>query len=764
MAVHLSSHQPRLRLIGGALFVAAVVAAALALDATVVATVTTVLGAVAGVLGVWLPLRQRTPQAEGVAAGPPRRSVTAPTGDAPRVLHGRETELARLRSALARPGGRFRVLAGLGGVGKSALALALHEHAAARRGRSAWWISARTPETFADGIVHVAETLGATPADADELRAGTARARDLWWELLSRARRGWLLVIDDADELRVLGALDGTGWLRPSGQGLVLVTSRVGSPHPWGRAAEVIRLGPLAEGPAAQMLLDLTGGGSEAAARRLARRLGGLPLALKVAGSDIGWEFSRWESLADYESALDAGDVTGLLHVDRGVGGPPDPRQVPATTFEISLASLTGEGLPHATPLLRLLSCYAPNLPIPVDLLACEAVDALLGGPADEAGRQRHLHTALRGLAQLSLVAEGHLERHGTRIRTASLHPLVSEASRSRAAGAPHQAAVEAVVAALAPLRSDDSRTWPLAAIVSPHVRQLLDTSLAYLDDEHLTALLDVAARLVAAAAWSGAADASGQLASHALARTTPLDEDHPARLNLRAELAWATGRNGDWDTARTMLASVLRTWESQADPPPLPVLDVRHKLAWSIGRTGDWESTRARLTAVGEARRRLLGADHPDTLHTRCCLAWAMWRTGSPAEAEAEYRSVIADRRAVLGDDHVEVLDAYHSLAEGYVLDNRHEEAEAVLRTVVAARARLLGPDHPETLDNCPRYWLGRALQGQGRHAEATDLLERLLREQTRWFGVDHPATAATRACLTGRPGTTGTDTTDAR
>ncbi|GHJ07026.1 ATP/GTP-binding protein [Micromonospora humidisoli] len=744
------------------------VAVATALDDKILATVNTALGtvtgvlaAVAGVLGVWHTLRQGATQAAGGGASSARRSVTAPTGDAPRVLHGRETELVRLRTALARPEGRFLVLAGLAGVGKSALALALHEHAAARRGGSAWWISARTPETFTDGLVHVAQTLGASPADMDELRAGTARARDLWWELLSRVRRGWLLVIDDADELRVLGALDGTGWLRPSRRGLVLVTSRVGSSHLWGRTAEVIRLGPLAEGPAARMLLDLAGGGNEAAARRLAHRLGGLPLALRVAGSAVAWEFSRWDSLAAYESALGSGDATGLLHVDRGAGGPADPRQVPATTFELSLASLTEGGLPHATPLLRLLSCYAPNLPIPVGLLACETVNALLGGPTDEAGRQRHLHTALRGLAQLSLITEGRPERNGAWPRTASLHPLVSEASRSRTVGAPHQVAVEAVVAALDPLRSDDSRTWPLAAVVSPHVRQLLDTSPAYLDEEHLAALLDVAARLVAAAAWSGAADASGQLASHALARVTPLPEDHPSRLNLRAELAWATGRNGDWDAARAMLAALLRTWESQADPPPLNVLDVRHKLAWAVGQTGDWESARAGLTAVGEARRRLLGTDHPDTLHTRCCLAWATWRTGSPAEAEAEYRRVIADRRAVLGDDHVEVLDAYQSLAEGYVLDDRHEEAEAVLRMVVARRVRLLGPEHPETLDNCPRYWLGRALQGQGRHVEAADILRRLLQEQIRWFGVDHPATAATRARLTGQ---LGTDAIDAR
>ncbi|MEV6800442.1 tetratricopeptide repeat protein [Micromonospora rifamycinica] len=747
--VHFSFRRARFRAVGGVVVVVAPVVAGLLLDAQVVGSIAGLLGAVAAVLGVWLPQRRAGQRQAGRrgGSGPARRSVTAPVGDAPLVLRGREAQMARLRAALARPAERFVVVAGLAGVGKSALALALYAHAADRRGRHTWWVSARTPETFVDGIVAVAELLGADATDVEILRAGNGRAHDVFWELLSQADRGWLLIIDDADEFGVLGALDGTGWIRPSRRGLVLVTSRINSGHLWGHAADVITLGPLAEEPATLVLLDLVDGGSAAQARSLARRLGGLALALRVAGSDIGWEFSRWESFASYERALESEDVTDVLRLDGGVDGPPEPRRALETTFELSLTSLGEAGVPYATPLLRLLSCYTPHLPIPVSLLTCAAVRSLLDDPARDA--DRHLHRALRGLAQLSLVTEGHLERGGTRTKTVSLHPLVSETSRSQASGGTHRVAVDAVVTALDPLRADDSRTWPLAAVLIPHVRQLLATSTPYLGEEHHAGLLDAAARLVAAAAWSGATVTSEQLAVDALTHTTSLGDDHTSRLNLSAELAWAIGRNGRWDTARAMLTSLLGVWERQTDPPLLAVLDVRHKLAWATGKTGSWEPARTQLAAVARQRRHVLGDDHPDTLHTRCCLAWAMWRTGSGTEAEAEYRRVIADRRQVLGDDHVEVLDAYYSLAEGYVLDGRHEEAETVLRTAIAHRDRILGYGHPETLDNCPRYWLGRALQGQGRYAEASELLGILLREQTALFGADHPATAAIRARL---------------
>jgi len=751
-----------LLVIGGVAVAVMAVASSLLLDAQVIGSVAGVLGTAVTCLGVWPQARRilRQRASSRAVSGSARQSVAAPVGNAPTTLHGRQAELSRLRAALARPSGRFTVLAGLGGVGKSALALALHAHAAGRRGRHTWWISARTPETFTEGLVVVAEFLGAgTAADADSIRAGAGRARDRFWELLSQARRGWLLIIDDADDISVLGALDGTGWLRPSRRGLVLVTSRVSSTHLWGHAADVIEVGPLADGPAARMLLDLADVGSEPQARSLAQHLGGLPLALKLAGSNLGWEFSRWDSFSAYERALESMDVADVLDMDGALGGVPDPRQAVMTTFELSLDSLRGAGLPQATPLLRMLSCYAPGLPIPVSLLETDAVYRLLDSPPGSADGRRHLYAALRGLARLSLVNERHLERDGVRTKAVSLHPLVSETNRShlRRGGnattvrTPHQVSADVVVTALEPLRSDDSRTWPLAAILIPHVRQQLATSTAYLGEEHLARLLEAAARLVAAAAWSGAAGDSEQLAIDALACTGPLGDDHVSRLNLRTELAWATGRNGRWEAAHTMLTSVLDVWMTQADPPLLNVLDVRHKLAWSIGKTGNWALAHTQLAAVCALRRRMLGGDHPDTLHTRCCLSWAMWRTGLRAEAEVGYREVIADRRAVLGDDHIEVVDAYHSLAEGYVLDGYHVEAEQLLRAVIADRDRILGPEHPETLDSRPRYWLGRALQGQGRDSEAADVFASLLKKQATMLGADHPATVDTRTLLAG-------------
>jgi Mrp family chromosome partitioning ATPase len=71
-------------------------------------------------------------------------SVAPPTGRLPSV-RGRHELLQQLRHFLRKPDGRVQVLAGMGGVGKSTVALALADYAGRRgwRGpRLMWWVSA----------------------------------------------------------------------------------------------------------------------------------------------------------------------------------------------------------------------------------------------------------------------------------------------------------------------------------------------------------------------------------------------------------------------------------------------------------------------------------------------------------------------------------------------------------------------------------------------------------------------------------------------
>ncbi|WP_199926088.1 ATP-binding protein, partial [Streptomyces sp. NRRL S-495] len=196
-------------------------------------------------------------------AAPPAVAVTVtpPLGlrDPGRPLRGREETLERLEAELAAdPGaeGRLLALCGMGGCGKTAIALEI----AARRsaaGCRVWWVEARNGPALEAALRAVARQAGVTQEELE--RGDTA---DLLWSRLARLDTPWLLVVDNADDPALLdgpGALSaGTGWIRPAtGPGAVLVTTRDSTRATWGQVARL------------HLLRPLTGGRLDAAARIL---------------------------------------------------------------------------------------------------------------------------------------------------------------------------------------------------------------------------------------------------------------------------------------------------------------------------------------------------------------------------------------------------------------------------------------------------------------------------------------------------------------
>ena len=162
--------------------------------------------------------------------------------------------------------------------------------------------------------------------------------------------------VDDVDALQVKGssASDGTGWLRPTKSGLIVVTSRVADPGVWGWHGQLHSVSCLDERDGARMLQALAPhAGSEQEAMALSHRLGGLPLALHHAGSYLASPFTPEHSFAAYRTALDKRFAQML-------GGNSDSRSVVTTAWEISLDALAIGGKPQARPLLRVLSCFEP--------------------------------------------------------------------------------------------------------------------------------------------------------------------------------------------------------------------------------------------------------------------------------------------------------------------------------------------------------------------------------------------------------------------
>jgi hypothetical protein len=503
---------------------------------------------------------------------------------------GREQVIDELAGLALAPPGHVIVVAGLGGSGKSTVARAVAARAVAQD-RRAWWVPAADAVSVTQLLLGLAGELGASAGQVDDALAGRLNPSDVLWRQLENIP-GWVLVLDNADNPAALTAGDrpvhsGSGWLRPSAAGLVLVTSRVGDAQRWGPVARIIRLDSLDQADGAQVLLDLApDAGNRAGAESLSDHLGGLPLTLHQAGSYLASEFAAEVTFGQYRRALSArfGELLGRGEEDRA--------KVIAT-WELSLDALQAQGTGQARLLLRVLSCFASAVPVPPLLLDREVL-------ADMCGSTAGAEDGLSGLSSAGLISTTASPRAGARA-SVKVHPLVAQTIRYRAGDALPEslrAAVRLLSAAVGKLRYDDPGQAADWLLLVPHLRALLSSDASMPADAEAS-LADAAARISLALVWGGSYVAALAVAESGLTRRHGLAEDNEKVLELRRCLATAS-LAVPWPLPRCRVRIPAGPRRRAAGPgrrppqhPGHPVRDRRR-----AGRPGQGRRRRGRIPA----------------------------------------------------------------------------------------------------------------------------------------------------------------------
>ena len=403
--------------------------------------------------------------ADAVARAQPRPPGMLPDiWNVPHLRNPNFTEagqrLTDLRDALR--SGRPAALAGLGGVGKTQLAV---EYAYRYAGDYAivWWLRAEQAATLAADYAALAAALDLPQKDAAKQPVIITAVRDAL-----RHRSDWLLVFDNANAPKEI-----RDYL-PDAGGHVLITSRYGA---WGGVAQAVPVKKWSPEVAAEFLLKRTGQADAAAAGELARELDYLPLALEQAAAYID---SAGQTFAGYLTIFREHPVEVFKHSEPGTDYP----ATVATTWELSFQRLAKESLAGAA-LLQLCAFFAPDH-IPRDMIAAGAEH--LPEPLRAAvGDALTFDDAVSGIRRYSLLdtdSEANLSVH--RLVQAVIRDRLDEPGRQQWA----EAAVNAVNTAF-PNDSDDVRTWKECNRLLPHA--IATTDLA----EPLAIGLEAAARLL---------------------------------------------------------------------------------------------------------------------------------------------------------------------------------------------------------------------------------------------------------------------------
>ncbi len=662
------------------------------------------------------------------------------------------------------------VLHGIGGIGKTTVALEI-AHRALARGVTTWWVPADNADRMRAALYAVAFAAGAQDNDFDH-----AHPADVLWRCLNSLQRPWLLVVDNADDPTALGGesrvlADGVGWLRPPThrQGTVVVTSRDGRVEQWAPWVQLRHVPTLEPDSGADMLMDLApDAGERGDARALAVALGGLPLALELAGRYLASAATdplppadRAVSFAAYRSSLDQ-RLVELQMSEHGSDHPGENRRALSTTWEMSVDLLTRQGHDLARPLLRLIACFAAA-PLPYQQVIRPEI--LQQSPLFPNATPARLSRCLRALAGLGMVVvETTTARDGPPETPTGLgawsglltmHPLVRAATRANMRLGDEPATLvklvtDLLVAATDGLDPGNATDWPRWAALAPHCLAVLDLVTA---ESPTTAQTSSAALLPARrAAWyrymAGLyQQAEADFRTILDVATGVVGETHPDRLDVRNNLARCIRETGRGHLAESEFRSVLDVARDHlGDEDPLTI-NIRINLARTIRESGRSAAAEAEFRSIVETARQALGEDHPDTLVAWGNLAVTLREQGRYTEAEADYRAVLAAWRRSFPEEDLTTLDIRYELAETMRQGGSPQAAEEEYRAILATAELVYGSEHPNTL--IIRHGLARALQASGRPEAARAELRHVLQFRQSRLGAEHPFTKATQEAL---------------
>ena len=533
-------------------------------------------------------------------------------------VRGRDGLLELLAERMSHPSGDYQVLAGLGGVGKTTVALALSKMAVSE-GRPSWWVSGADASTLMASMMALAAELGAPTGHVAEAYSGLRNPADVLWEHL-RQRSGWVLVIDNADDLEALRlgdspVADGNGWLRPSTVGLVVVTSRISGQQSWGRCGVIHHLQPLGEADGAHALLDLAGSaGTEADAARLSARLGSLPLALHQVGCYLASPFAPDRSFRAYLENMER-THPGRPGASAGEGS------VVLSTWEASLDSLSRQGREQARALLQVLACFAPSVAIPPLLLDHGTLGEVCDGKGESA-----VQPGLEALLSVGLI-DVQTAEHQENSFAATVHPLVAQASRLNAGTEIAVTAARLLEKATGQLRHDLPGDWPQWGSLVQHMSEMLVIPPEILGERGTSMLANATARTCHALTWSGSYGRSETLADAVLGYAGDLPIAREV-LYLRFQHTMAVAFQGRHAQAERGYRDLITDQSAALGPTDPDVVAAR----FEIVQQGRYPQAEEELRVVIPVMQAVLGADNRYTMQACSDLGLAIAKQGRHA------------------------------------------------------------------------------------------------------------------------------------
>lgn len=615
----------------------------------------------------------------------------------------------------------FQVISGVGGVGKTQIAIE-YAHRFVEQYDRAWWINCEDETLIDDQISAFAVQLGLVDVGSSTAVAVQSVARYL------RGHDRWLLVFDNVTNLESI-------WRRlPEGPGHVLITARSGG---WNRnASGAIEINIMKRPDSIQLLRTYVASLDDDRVNQLAEALGDLPLALTQAGSFLA---DTGTPVSEYLEILSR-DTRSILG-EGAVGTYPRPLVATIRQSMRRLRDLDSS----AVTIAQICSLLAPDPilvkwvtePVPVDHVSPDG--PLRGLFIISQEDPITLRRAVGRLNNLGLAKSdsGTLRMH--RLTQAIIREDMPAADRAKLLSD-----VQILLAMKYPGDPDDARNWPGWARLLPH---LIATHAEESGNRNLRSLM------VESSWWlliRGDVRAGLEL-SQDLYQKWSENLGPSDLLTLRAATIYARALRdlGEYVESVAVGRDSLQRYRHATGNNDSATLESAHNLAISIRHVGLVDEAIQLQRDTLNRRSRVLGEDHPDTLYTQHDLAVTLRESGRLEESIVMLQEVQRRQARVVGSDHAATMRSEHNLAIALYRLGRFDDARQILENVLTRRRDTLGESHPDVLYS--RFYLASTFRAMGRLDEARELYEAALIQRKQILGGDHPVTLDTAHGLAG-------------
>ena len=203
---------------------------------------------------------------------------------------------------------------------------------------------------------------------------------------------------------------------------------------------------------------------------------------------------------------------------------------------------------------------------------------------------------------------------------------------------------------------------------------------------------------------------------------------------------------SGQFDEAEA-IAQRLATWyEENYGLDYDDTLHSHHTLAIVLSQNGKFEEADEIYRRVQDRKMKIFGAEHPSSLASRRDLAQNLMMLNQYPEAENLLRQVLSGQEKVLGGEHPDTLKTLSDLSSCLRMQQHYDEAGVLVRQALSGTERLLGPKHLVTLRTV--WELAFLHEDQQQYDDALAYYQRACSGLKKVLGEDHPETIKCIKC----------------